>query len=175
MAGLKVLLNKDFTDAENQRIWSEAKKQHSLKQDQSGWLLPIDVRQHLAEIMRALYVLEKWQNEGRSGNPLKYLRSYSISEGTIAEVARMYLDMDIEPEDIYEHVKTEKRSDKYDSFTDWTKDKLFEQFTTEQLVEVSGFSYQTTLKFISESPHFRKIKKGLWEIRDPKADKEAGL
>jgi hypothetical protein len=70
-------------------------------------------------------------------------------------------------------VKAEKRSDKYDAFIDWSKAHLFEQYTTEQLVEISGFSYPTTLKFIQDSPVFRKIKKGLWEIRDPKADRQA--
>lgn len=68
-----------------------------------------------------------------------------------------------------------KRSDKYDALINWSKDHLFEQFTTEELVEQSGFSYQTTLKFLQESPTFRKIKKGLWEIRDAEADRKAGL
>lgn len=66
-----------------------------------------------------------------------------------------------------------KRSDKYDALLDWSKDHLFEQFTTEQIVEVSGFSYQTTLKFLQESPTFRKVKKGLWEVRDADADRKA--
>lgn len=68
---------------------------------------------------------------------------------------------------------TGKRADKYDALLEWAKDRLFEQFTTEQIVEVSGFSYPTTLKFIQESPTFRKVKKGLWEIRDADADREA--
>lgn len=66
-----------------------------------------------------------------------------------------------------------KRADKYDALLDWAKDHLFEQFTTEQIVEVSGFSYPTTLKFLQESPTFRKVKKGLWEVRDADADKKA--
>ena len=66
-----------------------------------------------------------------------------------------------------------KRSDKYDALLDWAKDHLFEQFTTEQIVEVSGFSYQTTLKFLQESPTFRKVKKGLWEVRDADADRKS--
>jgi hypothetical protein len=68
-----------------------------------------------------------------------------------------------------------KRADKYDALLEWAKDHLFEQFTTEELVEQSGFSYATTLKFLQESPTFRKIKKGLWEIRDPQADRKAGI
>lgn len=66
-----------------------------------------------------------------------------------------------------------KRSDKYDALLEWASDHLFEQFTTEQIVEVSGFSYQTTLKFLQESPTFRKVKKGLWEVRDADADRKA--
>lgn len=64
-----------------------------------------------------------------------------------------------------------KRADKYDALLEWAKDHLFEQFTTEQIVEVSGFSYPTTLKFLQESPTFRKVKKGLWEVRDAEADR----
>ena len=66
-----------------------------------------------------------------------------------------------------------KRADKYDALLEWAKDHLFEQFTTEQIVEVSGFSYPTTLKFLQESPTFRKVKKGLWEVRDAEADRKS--
>ncbi len=66
-----------------------------------------------------------------------------------------------------------KRADKYDALLEWAKDHLFEQFTTEQIVEVSGFSYPTTLKFLQESPTFRKVKKGLWEVRDADADRKS--
>jgi hypothetical protein len=83
--------------------------------------------------------------------------------------------MNITEEDISEEIKTEKRSNKYDAFISWTKDKIGEQHSTEALVEVAGFSYPTVLKFLTESTHFRKIKKGIWEIRDPKADREAEI
>lgn len=66
-----------------------------------------------------------------------------------------------------------KRADKYEALLEWAKDHLFEQFTTEQIVEVSGFSYPTTLKFLQESPTFRKVKKGLWEVRDADADRKS--
>ena len=65
-----------------------------------------------------------------------------------------------------------KRSDKYGALLAWASEHLFEQFTTEQIVEVSGFSYPTTLKFLQESPSFRKVKKGLWEVRDADADRK---
>jgi ATP-dependent exoDNAse (exonuclease V) beta subunit len=76
---------------------------------------------------------------------------------------------------VVEEVRVEKRADKWDAFLKWSTQHHFEQFTTEQLAEQSGFSYQTTLKYLQESPTFRKIKKGLWEVRDAKADREAGI
>ena len=83
--------------------------------------------------------------------------------------------MNITEEDISEELKTEKRSNKYGAFITWSKDKIGEQYTTETLVEVAGFSYPTVLKFLTDSTNFRKIKKGIWEIRDPKADREAEI
>lgn len=66
-----------------------------------------------------------------------------------------------------------KRADKYDALLSWARDHVYEEFTTEELVEVSGFSYPTTLKFLQDSPTFRKVKKGLWEVRDAEADRVA--
>lgn len=61
---------------------------------------------------------------------------------------------------------TEKRANKYKSFEKWAGEHDSEQFTTAQLVEVAGFSYQTVLRFIDGSPYFHKVKNGLYECRD---------
>lgn len=61
---------------------------------------------------------------------------------------------------------TQSRSQRYAAFVNWARAHDGEQFTTEQLVEQSGFSYQTTLKFIDSHPNFNKIKKGLYECRN---------
>jgi len=58
------------------------------------------------------------------------------------------------------------RAGKYAAFETWARSHDGEQFTTEQLVEVSGFSHQTTLKYLSDSLFFMKVKKGLWEVRN---------
>ena len=58
------------------------------------------------------------------------------------------------------------RSQRYTAFVNWARAHDGEQFTTEQLVEQAGFSYQTTLKFIDSHPNFNKIKKGLYECRN---------
>jgi len=161
-----VLITDEVVNNTHSELWEEAISLYGDK-----FKVPHDQLSRINETMRGLYVLQKWQNEGASGNPAKFLATYSIYQDVLLELVRDYLSMDIE--DVSDAVKVEKRADKYDSFIDWTKDHLFEQFTTEQLVEVAGFSYQTTLKFVSESPTFRKIKKGLWEIRDAKADRNS--
>lgn len=60
---------------------------------------------------------------------------------------------------------TVKRADKYGAFEKWASEHAGEQFSSEQLVEVSGFGYQTTLRFIASSPYFYKVKKNLYECR----------
>lgn len=65
-----------------------------------------------------------------------------------------------------DELTTTTRSQRYTAFVNWARAHDGEQFTTEQLVEQSGFSYQTTLKFIDAHPNFNKIKKGLYECRN---------
>jgi hypothetical protein len=67
---------------------------------------------------------------------------------------------------------TVKRVEKYQSIIDWTQEHLFEQVTPQQIMEVGDISYPTALKFIGDRPDiFRKMKRGLYELRDPKADR----
>ena len=151
----------------HKQMWDKAKEEYG-----DAFRVPQDVATKINETTRALYALQIWHRGGATGNPAKFLATYSIYPDVLMEVVRDYCSIEIDSmEDVI--VKTEKRSDKYDAFIDWSKAHLFEQYTTEQLVEISGFSYPTALKFIQDSPVFRKIKKGLWEIRDPKADREA--
>lgn len=69
---------------------------------------------------------------------------------------------------VLEEEPKEKRAEKYGAFEKWATEHAGEQFSSEQLVEVSGFGYQTTLRFIASSPYFHKIKKNLYECRDIK-------
>jgi hypothetical protein len=65
-----------------------------------------------------------------------------------------------------------KRVEKYQSIIDWTQEHLYEQVTPQQIMEVGDISYPTALKFIGDRPDiFRKIKRGLYELRDPQADR----
>ena len=65
-----------------------------------------------------------------------------------------------------------KRSEKYQALIDWTQEHLYEEVTPQTIMEVGNISYPTALKFIGDRPDiFRKIKRGVYELRDPKADR----
>lgn len=67
-----------------------------------------------------------------------------------------------------------KRSAKYNSAYDWLAQNVGKTFTTQDISDALEMSYPTTLKFIENNPnHFRKVKRGEYQVRDPKADREA--
>lgn len=66
-----------------------------------------------------------------------------------------------------------RRSEKYQSIVDWTQDNLYEEVTPQTIMEVGNISYPTALKFISDHPDiFRKVRRGVYELRDPVADRQ---
>lgn len=157
----------DFVHQENTRLYAEFDKKYKKSQDRYAHQTE---KWRIAETIRALYVMEKWQREGCNGNPIAMLRYYSVSEEVLTTFIKTYLShLNTSNAGI---IKTERRKDKYGQFDSWADEHRGEEYTTEQLVEVSGFSYQTTLKYVSESPLYIKVKKGLWRIADPKDDQE---
>lgn len=168
---LKKSVTDNSIDSIHYKMWEEAIEQYGDK-----FKVPRDVAQRISDHTRALYVLQSWNKETSKGSPVRMLVSYGIPESIINEVAPQYCGVKLDEEkSVVDEVRTEKRADKWDAFIKWANQHHFEQFTTEELTEQSGFSYPTTLKYLQESPTFRKIKKGVWEVRDAKADREAGV
>ncbi len=159
--GLTQPITDEIIRAEHSVLWGKAEQEYG-----DMFKVPFDVVFDINNRLRLLNVLRSWDGSGRVSS---HLSAYMIPKDIVEEYVARFCDADV----VVDDSPKEKRSDKYDAFIEWSKDHVFEQFTTEQLVEVSKFSYITTLKFIQESPHFRKIKKGLWEVRDAKADREA--
>jgi hypothetical protein len=153
----------EHINAVHKSMWEDAIERHGDK-----FKVPSDEVNRISQQTRGLYVLMGWNG---TGSPARLLSSYSIPTDIIAELVEEYYDETVAIEELT--TPRPKRADKYDALLDWAKGHLFEQYTTEQLVEVSGFSYPTTLKFLQDSPTFRKVKKGLWEVRDAVADKKA--
>jgi hypothetical protein len=121
--------------------------------------------QYLAgERLRAGYALIA----NPSTNPTEVFKTYSIDR----RVWGFYLSEVPEESAIFS--KRQKRTDKYQSIIDWTQEHLFEQVTANTIMEIGEISYPTALKFIGDRPDiFRKLKRGLYELRDPKADRKA--
>ncbi len=168
------MLKKSITETTikdiHRKMWDKAIEEHGDK-----FSVPSQVSQSISDHMRALWVLGVWNRDGAKGSPVRTMLSYSLPESVIADVSSEYCGIDVDEESVAGEVKTEKRADKWDAFLKWANQHHFEQYTTEQLMEQCGFSYPTTLKYIQESPTFRKIKKGLWEVRDAKSDRQSGI
>lgn len=66
------------------------------------------------------------------------------------------------------------REGQYESIIRWCAAHIFEEVTAADLAEVSGLSEPTVRKFIGDrSDLFRKLRRGVWEVRDPKSDRAA--
>lgn len=98
------------------------------------------------------------------------------------KVTRQLLSQYMFPESIIRKVDPDfegiepkvKRSDKYESVYKWLDANPSIEITTQEFCDVTEMSYPTTLKFIENNPqYFRKLKRGVYEIRNPKAEREA--
>jgi len=159
-------ITSEVIDIHHEQLWGEAEKKYK-----NLFAVPKEEVTRINEILRGMYVVQIWQRDGGSGSPISALRSYSVSE----ESAQYVLD-NLGYSSLKYSSKREKeeapqkRANKWENFDKWAQGHRGEQFTTEQLVEQSGFSYQTTLKYVSESPIFGKVKRGLWSVSKDERD-----
>ena len=66
------------------------------------------------------------------------------------------------------------KTGQYATIMEWCSGNVFAETTVTHLAELSGLSTVSVRNFIKDSPHlFRKLRRGVWEVRDPKADREA--
>lgn len=148
----------------NAELWREAIEKHGSK-----YRVPEEEIQRMGELVRGLYVLQVWQQRGGQGNPVKFLTEYNVSNESIGILVSSFLKNQKLLEVLED--KPVKRADKWKTLEDWAKNKTYEEVTTEEIMEVCGFSNQTVLNYIKTSPYFRKIQRGRWEVRDPKEDR----
>lgn len=126
----------------------------SLAEEYGGYsFIPSESWREASEITRAWAVVAKY--EGTVS--VELLGRYMVPLSIITRIM---------PSVTLDNTRKVARADQYKAFEQWARDHDREQFTTDQIVEASGFGYQTTLKFIDGHPSFYKIKKGLYECRD---------
>lgn len=118
---------------------------------------PSDEVRENSERLRAFHVIQKYGGSITRQVLSQYMIPPSIAEAVLAECGG---------DGVTTVAPKVTRADQYKSLEKWACEHDSEQFTTEQIVEVSGFSYQTTLRFIDGNPHFHKVKRGLYECRN---------
>lgn len=141
------------------------KRMKELNDEFGAFRVPSDRLRQVTEEMRAFYVIQKF---GSSINPTilsQYMLPPDIAKRVLDEVG---IDKEVEPQ------RKEKRSDKYNKVYQWCAENTYRQVTPLDVAEIGSISYPTALKVIKDRPDlFRTIKRGLYEVRDPKADREA--
>jgi len=66
------------------------------------------------------------------------------------------------------------RAEKQQKVLNWAADNVGAEVTLEKLMEVGDIAYSMAKKIVENRPDlFWKIKRGLFSVRDPKADREA--
>lgn len=124
-------------------------------------LVPKDRLVYHGEVLRAHYILTLHPEAA----PSTVLRQHGVMEAVIKEL------VGAEVETVTRKVK---RSEKYQSIVDYCHAHALEQVSAEQVAAVGEVSYQTALKFINDRVDlFRKVKRGVYEIRDVKAERAA--
>lgn len=119
-----------------------------------------DNRAFWAEWMRAQFCLIV----GDPNNPMDTLKSYNVTADVITHILGREPSA---PE------PRQKRADKYQNIIDWCMDNHLFQTDANHVAEVGGVSYATAIKFIKDRPDlFFRIKKGVYEVRNPKIMRE---
>lgn len=126
--------------------------------------------QQVPDLERALYVLRTWQKKSPESNPYKFLREYMVRPEAVAWLTE-HLMPKLNVRVVAEQ-KPEKRADKYAKLEKLALEKTFHEFTTQDLVDVSGLGAQTITKWARSTGFFRSIGKGKWEARNPKEDRK---
>jgi hypothetical protein len=122
--------------------------------------IPRDAWREASEINRLHHTVNA--HDGKVNAQI--LSQYMFSESIIAKVNPDFSGF--EPK--------QKRADKYVKAYDWLEANPGATVTTAELADISELSYTTVLKFIDNNPQFfRKVKRGTYQVRDPKAEREA--
>ena len=124
--------------------------------------IPDDDRRFASEKLRAAYCIH--------ANPEvpipQIFRTYSIDNRVWHRFVSDATDMKIE--------RRMTRADKVNGVIKWAADNVGKKIDLTEMMDVTGVAYSMAKKIVEDRPDvFWKIKRGQFEIRDPKADREA--
>lgn len=124
--------------------------------------IPADDQRIYSEKLRASYAIH-----ANPDTPVPHvLKTYSID-------SRVWNDF-IEDADEMKQDRKLSRKEKHASVLSWASDHVGEKIELTKLMSTCSIAYSMAKKITEDHPDvFRKVKRGHFEIRDPKADREA--
>ena len=162
--GFKRKLDRETVDLIHHKAWDKEIEKYG-----DAFKVPRDVSDLISERDRAMYVLLVWEARGQEGSAARFMNKYALRLGAQEWALKKFC----EPEDAVVPDHKRKRKALLRGFERWAAEHAVEQFTTAQLAEQSGFSQGTVLKYLKTSRYFTKLKRGLYEARDPSKRKSA--
>ena len=159
---LKIELTDEVIHGIHHKAWDKAIDK---TEDGRATSVPKDVVDLISERDRAMYCLQAWARKGSQGSAYAFLSSYSLRLGTLEWVIKKFC----EEEDLTAPEKKKSQKMRWRDLERFATEHAFEEFTTAQLAEVGGFSTGTVLKWLSTTRYYNKVKRGLYEARDPSA------
>jgi len=145
-------------DEVHHRLWGEASRRFG-----SSFAVPADVAWGISEYVRGLHVLQVFfKNGGSVGGAASELKSYGISEACIGR----FVSDGVLGSGVVVSERPVSRKAKVKAFEEWALRHRGEQFSTDDLVGVSGFSRGALLNYLKFSRLFVRVKRGLFQVVD---------
>lgn len=125
--------------------------------------IPWEVQQHICERQRARYVMHTVALDSGT-TMLAHMKRYAIWGNVIKEMLGV---------DEISTPRRETLNEKHNKMVAWCLENVGRQITPDDLAEQSGFSRSKCLQFMKDNVGmFHPLKRGLYELRDPKVEKE---
>ena len=132
--------------------WDAAKAEFG-----DAFKVPSEVSAKISEKHRALHVILSHGGE----SPVSAMRHFQVSADTIEWVANEVLGVEVDVEAPV--APKPKLADKYDALDEWAKTHPGEQVAPDGLVDLSGLSYASVMKYLKDTPRYKKVKNGVYE------------
>lgn len=122
--------------------------------------VPVDKHRQISEIYRGKTLLARFPDE----DPASLMNKYSFPHSIIELLTGTNYSGP---------APKVKRTSKYSKIEDWCAENVGAETTVYQIAEVGEVSYPTANNFVKTRVDlFHKVKKGLYIVRDPKAERE---
>jgi len=169
MSEARTMMSDVEIDIRHREMWDQAIAEHG-----AANLVPQAQAQKISDEIRARYCVAYWN---RGINLVSHLRQMMVSEDLIVrlvEESGIEVSKDESGKVIIEKKAKRKRDDLTKDLISWLDANPYKVITVRDLCEIGKVAHMTIRKFIVDRPDYFRPgeKRGEWEIRDPKAERE---